>query len=41
LDVLEIDIAEVDETMFHGVERPYETIFCNLEFEKSDFDETA
>jgi hypothetical protein len=33
---LKIDINEVVETMFQGVERPYEQISCILGIEKSD-----
>jgi hypothetical protein len=41
LYVLKYNFVEMDEAMFHVVERPYEIIFSNLSIEKSDFDEVA
>jgi hypothetical protein len=34
-------LGEVDEAMFHGVERPCELIFCILCMEQSELDEVA
>jgi hypothetical protein len=34
----EFDIGDVDETMFHDVERPFESIFYNLGLRKSLLD---
>jgi hypothetical protein len=33
--------AEVDEVMFHNVERPFESIFCILRMQKSNLDDVA
>jgi hypothetical protein len=41
LDVLKNDFVEVDEAMFHGVERSCEIIFCILGIEESDLDQVA
>jgi hypothetical protein len=41
LDVLKKDFDEVDEAMFHGVERPCEIIFYIPGIDKSDLDEFA
>jgi hypothetical protein len=38
LEVLKNEFGEVDETMFQGVERPYEPNFSILVIEKSDLD---
>jgi hypothetical protein len=35
LDVLKNDFGEVDETMFQGVESPYELLFCIMSIEKA------
>jgi hypothetical protein len=41
LDVLKNDLVEVDEAMFHDVERPFEIIFCILDIEKDEFYEVT
>jgi hypothetical protein len=41
LEVLKNDFGEVDESMFHDVERPFGSIFYILGTEKSDLDEVA
>jgi hypothetical protein len=41
LDIIKIDVGEVHETKFQGVERPCQLIFCLLGIEKSDLDEFA
>jgi hypothetical protein len=41
LDVLKCEFGGVDESMFHGVNRPYELIFCSLGNQKSDLDVVA
>jgi hypothetical protein len=39
LNVLTSDFVEVDEAIFHGVEKPCELIFYILGIQKSDLDE--
>jgi hypothetical protein len=41
LNVLKWEFDEVDEVMFHEVERPFQLIFCILGTQKSDLDEVA
>jgi hypothetical protein len=41
LDVLKNDFVEVDEAMFHSVERQSENIFCFVGIKKSSLDEVA
>jgi hypothetical protein len=41
LNVLKCDFGDVDEAMFHDVERSFERIFYNLGLQKSDFGEEA
>jgi hypothetical protein len=41
MHVLKLNLDEVDKAMFQGVEKPRESIFSILEFEKSDFDEVV
>jgi hypothetical protein len=40
LNVLKNDFGEIDETIFKGVERICEIIFCILDIEQSDMDES-
>jgi hypothetical protein len=41
VNVLKFDFGEVDESLFHDVERPFERIFYILGIEKSDLNEVA
>jgi hypothetical protein len=41
LNVLKCNFGEVDEAMFHDVERSFERIFYILGIQKSDLDEVA
>jgi hypothetical protein len=40
-NVLKCNFGDVDEAMFHDVERPYEHIFFLLSMERSHSDEVA
>jgi hypothetical protein len=35
------DLCEVDEAIFHDIEKPFESIFYILGIQKSDLDEVA
>jgi hypothetical protein len=41
LKVLKVHFGDVDEAMFHDVERLFEHIFYILDIQKSDLDEVA
>jgi hypothetical protein len=41
LNVLKCYFGDVDEAIFHDVERPFERIFYILGIQKSDLDEVA
>jgi hypothetical protein len=41
LNDLKVDLGDVDEAMFHDVDRPFEYIFYIPGIQKSDLDEVA